>query len=270
MRRQYNKDRPTDVHSTGDVKRDLTEKQLAAFGAASLAYNILEDEIDALLHIVTNVPDWLAKEVSSRIHGLDGKIAIIHIALNNSSLETADQNIARDNVGAFGEFKKIRDAMIHARILNAAIGIGLSNKTRGEKSFEVLLSEDALNTLYDHIVALEKVLSSLGSLLGGLNALRNSEPTDPNRSRYEEAVRVHTAQFRENHARRRSLKPLPQFPDEVQLRAAVTLWNQTQTSILMGWFQPWSEPQRLVQMSPALHQVASNWVPPPEQQKPKQ
>ena len=56
-------------HSTRDIKKDLTENQLAAFGAAALAYNILEDQIDALLHVVTNVPDWLITEVSSRWEG---------------------------------------------------------------------------------------------------------------------------------------------------------------------------------------------------------
>ena len=222
MRRPYNKDKPTDVHSTGDVKKDLTEKQLAAFGAGCLAYNILEDEIDALLYVVTNVPDWLAKEVSSRIHGLDGKTAIIHKALAKAGLDIPDQKIAHESVNTFSDFKTIRDAMIHARVTNAAIGIGLIEKKRGEKSFEVLLTEEALNTFYEHIVVLEKALSSLGSLLGGMNALKASSPTDPNRSRYEEAVRVHAAQFREHHARRQSLKPLPQFPDEYQLKAAVT------------------------------------------------
>ena len=90
--------------------------------------------------------------------------------------------MANESIGAFMEFKKIRDAMIHARIINASIGIGLSEKTRGEKSFELLLTEESLTTFYDHIVMLEKELSSLGSLLGSMNAIRASTPGDPNRS----------------------------------------------------------------------------------------
>ncbi len=42
MRRPHKKDTPRDVHSTRDIKKDLTEKQLVAFGAAALAYNILD------------------------------------------------------------------------------------------------------------------------------------------------------------------------------------------------------------------------------------
>lgn len=265
MRRPYNKDKPTDAHSTGDVRRDLTEKQLAAFGAACLAYNILEDGIDALLYVVTNIPDWLIKEVTTRIHGLDGKTAIIQKSIEKSGLIATDQKIASESIAVFGEFKKIRDAMIHARVLNAAIGIGLSDRTRGERGFEVLLTEEALNTFYEHIVALEKELSSLGSLLGGTTALRGSSADDPKKSQYEEAVRVHEAQFRENHRRRRSLKPLPKFPDEVQLKAAMLLWNQTQTATLMGWFQPWEPlPQR--KSNVLLDTGPPGWVPrPPEE-----
>lgn len=133
----HKKDTPKSVHSTRDIKKDLTENQLAAFGAAALAYNILEDQIDALLHVVTNVPDWLIKEVSSRIHGLDGKAAIINKAISKTPLESKDAKMANASIGAFMEFKKNRDAMIHARIINASIGIELSEKTRGEKCFEI-------------------------------------------------------------------------------------------------------------------------------------
>jgi hypothetical protein len=263
MRRKYDKDKLTDINSTGDIKRDLPEKQLAAYGAAALAYNILEDEIDALLYVVTNVPDWLAKEVSSRIHGLDGKTAIIQKAIEKSALDAADQKTAKEAVAEFGEFKKIRDAMIHTRIIDASIGIGLSDRTRGDKAFEVLLSQEALDTLYDHIAALEKELSSLGSLLGAANTLKNAAPDDPNRARYEEAIGVHQAQFRENHRRRRSLKPLPKFPTESELNAAVIRMRDVQTGILMGWFQPWTMPQQRPGLNPGVAATTTGSTLPP-------
>ena len=188
MRRKQ--DKPAKVHSTGDIKKDLTEKQLIAFGAAALAYNILEDQIDALLGVVTNVPDWLIPEVSSRIHGLDGKVAIIHKTLERSGLDSKDAKFAGESLGAFCEFKKIRDAMIYARIINAAIGIGLSEKARGDKAFEILLTEGALNGYYDHVIALEKEFSSLGPLLAGISTLMSAAPDDPKRSQYEEAFKL--------------------------------------------------------------------------------
>ncbi len=137
---------------------------------------------------------------------------------------------------------------------------------RGENGFEVLLTEEALNRCYDHIVALEKELSSLGSLLAGMNAPRASASNDPNRSQLEEAVRVHQAQFRENRRRRRSLKRLPKFPTESKLNAAVIRSREAQAAILAGWFQPLSEPpQRPTQMSPLLHEATG--LPPLDQDK---
>ena len=87
MKRKSRDDALVDEHVTGDIKADLTEKQLAAFGAAALAYNVLEDQIDALLSVTTRIPNWLFAEVSSRIHGLDGKTAIIQKAIEHSGLD---------------------------------------------------------------------------------------------------------------------------------------------------------------------------------------
>jgi hypothetical protein len=72
-------------------------------------------------------------------------------------------------------------------------------KHRGKSPWEVLLSAPALNIFYDHIIALEKELSSAGSLLNSAITLKQFDANDPNRSRYEEALQAQTAQFRESH-----------------------------------------------------------------------
>jgi hypothetical protein len=254
MKRRPREDTPTDVHRTGDIKKDFTKSQLAAFGAATLAYNILEDQIDALLFIVTRIPDWLFADVSSRIHGLDGKIAIIQNAVQRTGLVPDDLKALQEAIALFGQFKTIRDGMIHARIINASIGIGRVAKQRGKSPYEILLSAEALNIFYDHIVALEKEFSSGGSLLNTSITLSLLAANDPNRAQFEEALRVHQSLFRENHKHRRSLKRLPKFPDESELREAANRWREAQTAALMDWFRPLSElPQRPAQMSPALH-----------------
>jgi hypothetical protein len=48
MKRKFREDTPRDIFGPVDVKLDLTQEQLAALGAAALAYNILEDQLDAL------------------------------------------------------------------------------------------------------------------------------------------------------------------------------------------------------------------------------
>jgi hypothetical protein len=242
MKRKPPKALPTHADSTGDIKVDLTQEQLAAFGAAALAYNVLEDQIDALLFIVTRIPDWLFSEVSSRIHGLDGKVAIIQEAVSHSGLEANDAKAVTAAVALFGEFKTIRDTMIHARLINVSIGIGRGAKHRGKSPWEVLLSTPALNTFYDHIIALEKELSSAGSLLNSAITLKQIDANDPNRSRYEEALQAHTAQFRESHNRRQSLRSLPKFPDEEELRLAANRLREARVAEQMSWFQHLSQP----------------------------
>jgi hypothetical protein len=239
MKRKSREDTPKDPYSTGNIKIDLTEKQLAAFGAAALSYNVLEDQIDALLFVTMRVPDWLSAEVSSRIHGFDGKIAIIQKAIEQIDLAPMDKKTLTNAVAVFGDFKKTRDAMIHARIINASLGVGRGAKQRGGKSpFEVLLSADALDSFYDHILALQKELYSGGILLNSAIALKECAADDPNRSQFEEALRVHEAQFRENHSHRLSLKPLPKFPDEDELRQAANRLREMQITMRMGYPRP--------------------------------
>jgi hypothetical protein len=56
-----------------------------------------------------------------------------------------------NTLGGFSEYKKYRDAMIHARVLDAPTAIALTSGGRG-KIEEVLLSVDALNGLYERLV----------------------------------------------------------------------------------------------------------------------
>jgi hypothetical protein len=263
MKRKSRDDTPKGEHSTGDIKADLTEKQLAAFGAAALAYNVLEDQIDALLFFTTRIPDWLFAEVSSRIHGLDGKTAIIQEAIKHSDLNATDTKMLTEAVATFGDFKKTRDAMIHARIINVTTAVGRGAKQRGKSPYEVLLSADALNAFYDHIVALKNELASAAALLNSSITLKLSNSDDPNRPQIEEALRVHQAQYRENRNRRRSMKPLPKFPDEDELRQVANQQREAQIAAQMGWFQPWSAPQRPQQMSAALHAATTGVFGPP-------
>jgi hypothetical protein len=195
-------------------------------------------KINLTPYVATRVPDWIFDEVCSRIHGLDGTVAIIQEAIKQSGLPNKDKNALEGSVGSFTDFKKTRDTMIHARLINLSTSIGRGAKQRGKSPFEILLSEDALNCLYEHILALQKELAAGGVLLNNALALKQIAVDDPNRARLEEEIRDQTVRFRESHNHRLALKPLPKFPDENELRDAANRRRETAILMQMGYPQP--------------------------------
>jgi hypothetical protein len=95
--------RPSTEHTldrSGDIRKDLTESQLAAIGSVALAYNEVEAVIDFLFVIALNLPATVAPEVSSRINGMDGKTEIIKSAMKElgaqeSILKTLGESLVR-------------------------------------------------------------------------------------------------------------------------------------------------------------------------------
>jgi hypothetical protein len=231
MKRPFREDKTNDVHRTGDIKRDLSEKQLAGIGAAALAFNALEERVDLLLSVATRMPSYLFQEVSTRINGLEGKVSIIQAAIKEATT-TADTGLATEDikrlgnaVGDFMELKKIRDAIMHARIVNASIGIGVGGRQRGSKAVEILLSVDALDKYYLHILLLDQVLSSGSALLNAVITHWERGKSDPYKSQFEQAIQGHQVLFQSSLHRRQSLPPLSKFPDEDELREAANRWR---------------------------------------------
>jgi hypothetical protein len=252
------KGRSTPVHHTRDVKQDFSRDQLAAVGAVTLAFNELQSAVEAMLQVATSIPEWLFSDVASRINGLDGKIAIIKAVIDREVSEPKDIEEIKQSVGTFMEFKGNRDAIIHARVLNAALGIGLSSERRAQES-EVLLRAGDLDTFYDHIVALQKEIFSASNFLASILALKLLASDDQNRAPFEEAVRDRQTQFRENRSRRQSLTPMPKFPSEHELQEAENRWLAGSSATQLGWYMPWTiPPQQPHQLSPALHWFLQN------------
>jgi hypothetical protein len=238
MKRKFREDTPVDVPEPINIKRDLTLGQLAALGAAALAYNILEDQIDSLLQVATRTPDWISDEVSSRINGKEGTVEIIKRAIDHTDLPKADKDALKGLVGAFSFFKGIRDAMIHARLINLSGSIARGANRRGKEPYEVLVSEQALNGFYDHVSALQRELAVGGKLLNTALTLKQIAPDDPNKSQLEEEIEAETVRCRESRKQRQKLKQLPKFPDENELREAVNRRREAVISTIVGYRRP--------------------------------
>jgi hypothetical protein len=65
---------------TGDIRKDLTQNQLAWIGSVALAFNEAETQLDLLLLVAFSLGD-VAHELTSRINGVDGKVELAKIGI---------------------------------------------------------------------------------------------------------------------------------------------------------------------------------------------
>lgn len=63
-----------------DIKKNLSEPQLAAYGACLLAYNECEAAFDALFFRACSLPPPLWEEIARRIGSVDAKHELIKLA----------------------------------------------------------------------------------------------------------------------------------------------------------------------------------------------
>lgn len=208
--------RPAPAYRSGstskDVKNDLSSGQLQAIGAIAIAWNEVEFILDQILYSGLNLPGTSWLEIVTRL-SLDAKIDLIASAEETHNLSPNIQEVITTSVDALKELKELRNSVIHARVFDAPRAIGENIRRRGKIS-QVLLTEVALNGLYDRLVILRaelrRVLAVFDLVRNSAFAPRNVNGTDP--SALIPEVRQSIAQLRELQAQRQSLVPLPDFP----------------------------------------------------------
>jgi hypothetical protein len=208
---------PAGLYGTrgADVRKNLTSEQLEWIGSIAIAWNELEGVIDITTAISLGIHPPLWFEVTTRINGVEGKLQLIR--KTRALFPEIDQTIfnAIDRVlDATAEYKTFRDAVIHAHVLDAPAGIGGLIQRRARQEI-VLLTADALKGLYNRLAILREEVICVNMTLSGLMLyLRfNPSPDDASRKRVEEEVRAYVALLQERQNDRRSLPPLPPFPN---------------------------------------------------------
>lgn len=220
----------------GDIRADMSEKQLAAIGAVSLAYNEVERDIDLLFFSTTRLNANLQMEVSSRVNGIDGKIEIIKkgaatFPVNQTVLTWLAESLGD---GAFKKLKSYRDAVVHARLLSSPASLGVVVGKRGKMS-QVWLGEAALSSLYDHLAGLERELAAAVTLFTGILHYEALAADDPRRSSFEKEKAAWIARYHARRDSRLALQPIPQFPSEAELNEADARWLQAVQDALMAY-----------------------------------
>jgi hypothetical protein len=228
-----------------DIRKELSQEQLAAFGAVALAWNDVEAMIDVLMCVVSGLHHSLWREFTTHINGIEGKFSIIKESMAKRYGWGKDLQVVIDfeaTINDAAQYRHYRDTIIHSRIVDPTHGIGEMTIRRGRIE-EILLTADALNTLYDKLFILRDELMELvsffeimedwrartpeGTLISQL-AVQNFHarlaamaegkygaigPEPPNVEAIAQELVSASSRYNHHRKARQSLPPLPSFPN---------------------------------------------------------
>jgi hypothetical protein len=275
------------AYGSGNILRDVSKRQLANIGAVSIAYNEMEEALDLLLIFSLGIWANVGPQVTSRINGADGKIAIVKAAMRDMSSLKGISGYVVGSPG-FGELlekslehegfallKQHRDAVIHAHKFDVPTAIALTSVKRG-KPYEVLMTADALKALYDRLVLVRNELWEACTIvarasdsfkafwvahnIGAVNSPVGKKLFLSTKAQTERDIRGAIFRYRRHQSRRLSLPPLPSFPSEAQLAQARSQWLKAHEE-WFGWTPHLS--------SRRLHPALFGWLRPHRKKKRK-
>jgi hypothetical protein len=211
-----------------DAKRDLYVAQLCNIGAISLTWNYIEYGIDCILGIAVKIPNPMWDEVTSRINGFDGKVAILKKAAKVVyKMPEHYLRMIADTLGAIEEHKRYRDGIIHANIRHPESPTAETAKRRGVVD-EILVTDEALTALYERLCFLREEIDQLTYVYFCAWLYGEKEYSRKKRLIVEE-MKACTIQLRVLQTERKALSPLPRFPEKLP-----TLKNWEDSEFLRG------------------------------------
>jgi hypothetical protein len=108
-----------------DIRTEFSREQLAGVGAAAFMWNEIEAMLNLLLCVCLALPPALWREVYTRIHGIDGAIAIIRaVCASIFSTEGWIADAITDTFASVTQYRGYRDTIIHSRIIDIDASIG--------------------------------------------------------------------------------------------------------------------------------------------------
>jgi len=150
--------------TTGDIKQDLSQGQLAGIGAVAMAWNSVESFVDEMLRVSLGMQVGIGEKVLARINAFDAKIGLIKSAattrLGLSKEECEDLLKSLDAAPASAkDLKEYRDAVIHCQLIDVRNAQGLLIKR--DAQYDVLLSQEVLDGLYNRLISVRDELRTV-------------------------------------------------------------------------------------------------------------
>lgn len=203
------------AHRGYDFLEEVHPRRLQLIGAITLAWNWIEGAIDTSLAISLETHPDMWTEVTSRINGMDGKLELLRKCLSLTGYPPPppdSEMLVRNAIGAVATYKRLRDGIIHARLIDPKSVIADTSQRRGVTD-EVLLSEEALQRLYDRLSLLVREIDMM-VLFYFYRWKISEEPIETQRMQLAREFLVSATQFGDLQRTREALPPLPEFPPD--------------------------------------------------------
>jgi hypothetical protein len=206
-----------------DPKKAYSGSQLAEIGAISIKFTQLQYHIDFICsHIIfTKVPFWLKLSVDARLPA-KSKLEVVEEALEHMELlDGLSKSAIKDTLTQFRAARSYRNAIVHHSTYDHAQGIG-SFVDESRKAYQVMVSAEALTNLYALICALQEELQRVDLLFrietdaqrpGTVDKATGYLTPFPTRQLIEQVIPGLRKELIALQKRRKSLPPLPKFPD---------------------------------------------------------
>lgn len=214
MRRKRKVIPPWAMPKVYDIKRDVNADQLASIGAIILIWNHLELRLDEIMCDALNIhPRALNIDVTSRINGFDGKIALTKAAIaKRFDFSTELSAVIADIFGLLEEHKRYRDGIAHIRLFEKDSLVAPTAQRKGIED-EIIISQDALDKLYGRLLWIHAGVIQINTLVLRANAVAMAFSKD-DRQKAEDKREALISQLLLFHQSRKFLQPLPPFPEE--------------------------------------------------------
>ena len=121
-------------------------------------------------------------------------------------------------LGDYKRYKRYRDKLIHAHIIDAKAGVGLMISYQGVAR-NLLLTQEAIDSIYDGLVLVRKELQEIATIFQLMGVRLRIDPvflgdlkTGPTAGDLQKRIE----QVRLHQRHRSALQPLPELQDEPQ------------------------------------------------------
>src|SRR5688500_16059639 len=141
---------PKDAGGEFNPRKDISAERLKAIAGILLVWNYIESVLDVALPTSLQLQHAVWNDVTSRINGMDGKIAIFKASVAAQGPSNDVKLIISKTLNAVETYKRFRDGLIHVRIVHPRAIVADTIQRKGVAD-EVLISQEALDALYERL-----------------------------------------------------------------------------------------------------------------------